>query len=127
MKNKNFSITWKGSRKKVKQRKYKFNAPLNIKQKFLDSHLSKELRGKYKKRNIGLRKGDKIKIMRGQFRKQEGKVERIDVKRTRVYVSGLELTKKDGTKKLLSLNPSNLMITELNLDDRLRQKILERK
>ena len=127
MKNKNFSITWKGSRKKVKQRKYKFNAPLNIKQKFLDSHLSKELSGKYKKRNIGLRKGDKIKVMRGQFRKQEGKVERIDVKRTRVYVSGLELTKKDGTKKLLSLNPSNLMITELNLDDRLRQKILERK
>ena len=38
-----------------------------------------------------------------------------------------ELTKRDGTKKLLALHPSNLMITELNLDDKMRQKALERK
>jgi hypothetical protein len=38
----------------------------------------------------------------------------------------VEYTKKDGTKKMLPLNPSNLMITELNMDDKLRQKILEK-
>ena len=65
--------------------------------------------------------------MRGQFRKHEGKVEKVDFKKTRVFVSGIEVTKRDGTKKLLTLNPSNLMIVDLNLDDKFRQQALERK
>lgn len=121
-----FSASWNSSKKPVKQRKYRLNAPLHIKQKFMHSHLSKELRKKYDKRNIGLRKGDKVKIMRGKFKKHEGKIENINLKRNRVFVSGIDFAKKDGTKKLLSLQPSNLMIMELNLDDRFRQKILER-
>ena len=124
---KNFTITWKSSKKPRKQRKYRLKAPLHIKHSFLHSHISKELRKKYGKRGIGLRKGDKVKIMHGEFKKQEGKVEIINMKKTRVFVSGVEVTKKDGTKRMLWLHPSNLMITELNLDDKLRQKILERK
>src|SRR3989344_1613340 len=112
---KEFSVAWKGSRKQRKQRKYIFNAPLHIKQKFMHSHISKELRKKYGKRSIGLRKGDKVEVMRGRFRKHEGKVENIDLKKTRVFVSGVETTKKEGAKKLLALHPSNLMIKELNL------------
>ena len=124
---KKFSRTWKSSRKQRKQRKFRSGAPLHVKQKFVHTHLSKDLRKKYSKRSIGLRKGDKIKVMLGQFRKHEGKVERIDLKKTRVFVNGVEITKKDGTKKMLALNPSNLMIIELNLDDKFRQKSLERK
>lgn len=124
---KEFSKTWKSSKKPRKQRKYRASAPLHIKQKFIHSHLSKELRKKYGKRSIGLRKGDKVKVMRGQFRKHEGKIENIDLKKTRVFVSGVEATKKEGTKKLIALNPSNLMVTELSLDDKFRQKMLERK
>ncbi|MBS3096336.1 50S ribosomal protein L24 [Candidatus Woesearchaeota archaeon] len=120
---KEFSVAWKGSRKQRKQRKYIFNAPLHIKQKFMSSHLSKELRKKYGKRSIGLRKGDRVKVISGKFRKHEGKVENINLKKTYVFVSGLESMKKDGIKKLLALHPSNLMITELNLDDKLRQKM----
>jgi len=121
---KKFSNTWKSSKKPRKQRKYIFNAPLHTKQKFTHSHLSKELRKKYGKRSIGLRKGDKVRIMRGKFKKHEGKVENISLKNTRVFVSGVEITKKDGTKKSLALQPSNMMVTELNLDDKLRQKLL---
>ena len=124
---KKFSVEWKSSTKPGKQRKYRFNAPLHIRKKFVSAHLSKDLRQKLKKRNVDLRKGDKVKVMRGQFRKHEGKVESIDLKGPRVFVSGVETTKKDGTKKLLRLHPSNLMITEMNFDDKLRQKILERK
>ena len=123
----NFSSTWKNSKKPRKQRKYRLTAPLHIKQKFVHSHLSKDLRKKYGRRNIGLRKGDKVKIMRGQFRKHEGKVESIDLKKTRIFVNGVEITKRDGTKKMLALHPSNLTITDLNLEDKLRQKTLERK
>ena len=122
-----FSTTWKSSKKPRKQRKYRISAPLHTKQKFLHSHLSKDLRKKYGIRSIGLRKGDKVKILRGNFKKHEGKVEKIDLKRTSIFVSGIEFTKRDGTKKLLALQPSNLMITELNLDDKLRQKVFEGK
>ena len=124
---KDFSKDWKSSKKPNKQRKYRLNAPLHIKQKLTHSHFSKELRKKFGKRNIGLRKGDKVKIMRGQFKKHEGKIERIASKKSLVFQTGIEMTKKDGTKKMLSLRPSNLMITELNLDDKRRQQILERK
>ena len=122
-----FSKTWKSSKKPGKQRKYRANSPLHTKQKFVHSHLSRELIKKYGKRSIGLRKGDKVKIMRGQFKKQEGKIENIDLKKARVFVSDVEVAKKDGTKKMLPLDPSKLLITELNLDDKFRQKILERK
>lgn len=124
---KDFSRNWKSSTKQRKQRKYRFKSPLHIKQKFMYSHLSKDLRKKYGKRNIGLRKGDKVKILIGDFKKHEGKVERIDLKKSRVFVGGAEITKKDGSKKLVPVNPSNLMITELNLDDKLRQNLLERR
>ena len=122
-----FTLTWKRSRKPRNQIKYRLRAPLHIKLKFTRSSLSKDLKKKYGKDSIGLRKGDKVKIMRGKFKKHEGKVERIDLKKTRVFVSGTEITKKDGTKKLVPLHPSNLIITELNLDDKLRQEILSRK
>ena len=124
---KNFSTSWKSSSKPRKQRKYRFSAPLHVKQKFTGSHLSKDLRAKYKKRNVSVRKGDKVKIMRGSFKKHEGKVERVDLKKTRIFVSGAETTKKDGTKKLAAVHPSNLMILEINTEDKLRQKSLEAK
>ena len=122
-----FSSAWKGSKKPRKQRKYRAEAPLHTKKKFVHAHLSKDLRKKYGKRSIGLRKGDKVRVMVGRFRKHEGKIENVDLGKTRIFVSGVEITKRDGTKKLLPLQPSNLMITELSLDDKLRQKILERK
>jgi len=124
---KEFSKEWKSSKKPSKQRKYRFNAPLHIKQKFMRVHLSKELRKKYEKRNIGLKKGDRVTILRGQFKKKSGKVERIDLKKSAVYVTGIELIKKDGSKVLLHMDPSNLMITELNLEDKKRTQTLEKK
>lgn len=124
---KEFSSAWKRSKKIKKQRKYRSGAPLHIKRKFVNSHLSKDLRKKYGKRSIWLRKGDKVRIMEGKFRKHEGKVEKVDLKKTRVFINGVEITKRDGTKKMLALHPSNLMIMELNLENELRQKILERK
>lgn len=123
----NFSKTWKGSKKPRKQRKYRLSAPLHIKHKLVHAHLSKELRKKYNKRSIVLRKGDRVKIMRGSFKKHEGKVENIMLRKTRIFVGGAEIAKKDGTKKMLALHPSNLTITELNLDDKSRQKALERR
>ena len=122
-----FSREWIKSKQPRKQRKYRYNAPLHVRQKFLHAHLSKELRKKYSKRSIALRKGDSIKVMRGQFKNKTGRVDEVSVKKTQVYVNGIELVKRDGTKARYPLQPSNLMITELNMDDKLRGKIAMRK
>ena len=113
---------WKGSKDPKKQRKYRYNAPLSIRKRFLHVNLSKELRTQYKLRNIGIRTKDKVKILRGQFRKKTGVVSKVSVKKGRVYVEGIEQVRKDGTKSFYPLSASNLQITELNLDDKRRIK-----
>ena len=124
---KKFSVSWKSSKNPRKQRLYRMNAPLHIKQKFMSAHLSKELKKKYNIRSFGLKKGDKVKIVRGQFKKHEGKIDKVNMKKCRVYINGVEVVKKDGTKVSRPINPSNVIITEINLDDKMRQKQLERK
>ncbi|MBI5389423.1 50S ribosomal protein L24 [Candidatus Woesearchaeota archaeon] len=117
-----WSPSWKKSTQVRKQRKYRAKAPMHVKRAFLGSHLSKELRQKYHTRSATVRVGDKVKIMRGQFKGKSGKVTRIDTKMTKVYVDGVELLKKDGAKAFPSTDPSNLLITELKMDDKTRLK-----
>jgi large subunit ribosomal protein L24 len=124
---KKFSKHWKSSKQRRKQRKYRHNAPLHIKQKFVSANLSKELRKKYGKRKKPLKKGDTVKIMRGQFKKKTGKITRIDLKKIKVYIENISVAKKDGTKAFRPLNPTNLQIIEPIIDDKKRRKILERK
>jgi large subunit ribosomal protein L24 len=121
-----FSTTWKSSTQPRKQRKYRYNAPLHLKQKYLHVHLSKELRDKYTTRNVQIKKGDKVLVLRGKFSKKEGKVDRVSLKYEKVYITGIEMIKKDGTKLLNPFNPSNLMVVTLNLDDKKRKQKLER-
>lgn len=124
---KEWSKSWKKSKKPKKQRKYIYKAPLHTKKKFVSTLLSKELRKKYPKRNIPIKKGDKVKILRGQFKKHMGKVELVDLKKLRVHVEGAQHIKRDGTKTYYPIHPSNVMITELNIEDKKRKKALERK
>ena len=123
----NFSKGWNRSIQPRKQRKYRYNVPLHLKQSMLGVHLSADLRKKYGKRTIRVRKGDKVRILRGQFKRKEGKVERVDVKKEKVFVTGIEIVKKEGAKILHPLVPSNLMIIEMNLDDKKRKQKLEKK
>jgi len=123
---KKFSNKWKSSKQPRKQRKYAKESPLHLKNKLVSAHLSKELIKKYSTRNIPLRKGDKVKIMRGKFKGTSGIVTDVDLKRLRIYVSGAEITKKDGSKSFVPLHPSKLMITDLNTDDKKRFKHLKK-
>ena len=121
-----FSTRWIGSKNPRKQRKYLHNAPLHIRGKFLNAHLSKELRVKHGKRGIPLRKDDEILIMRGSFSKKKAKVLSVDTKRTRVVLDGITRNKRDGTKVPVFFHPSNLQIILLNAEDKERLKILTR-
>lgn len=121
-----WSKSWKASVQPRKQRKYRYNAPLHIKDTFLSAHLSKELIKKYGRRSMPVIKGDKVKVVRGQFKGKEGKVERTDHRKSLVYVANLEMGKADGSKRPVSCDPSNLVITTLELKDKKRVQKLER-
>lgn len=123
---KHFSKAWKSSKSPKKQRKYLANAPLHIRKNFFSAHLSKELRKKYNRRSLPVRKNDTIKVLRGNFRGKTGKIEAINRKKIKVYIDTIQEVRKDGTKHFYPLHPSNLIITSLDLNDKKRKKILER-
>ena len=122
---KKFSSSWKSSKLRRKQRKYLANAPISIKRKALNSNLSKELRKKYGKRSIEIRKGDTIKIMRGKFKGKKGKILLVKVKTGKINVDGISIKKSDGSKVNVPLKASNLQIIELNNEDKRRNKFLK--
>lgn len=123
---KKFSTAWKASKLPRKQKKFRYSAPLHLRHKFLSVTLSKDLRKKHGIRNIPVRVGDKVKVMKGNYRDTTGKVERVDLHKIRVFVENVNKTKADGTKAFYPLSPSNLMITDLNLSDERRTEIVER-
>ena len=122
-----FSKHWKASTQPRKQRKYRAKAPLHVIKRFLSANLSKDLRKKYGKRNLTLTKGDTVKVMRGKFRKKQGKILEIKLKTQKVTIEGIQITKKDGSKVNVRVQPSNLQIVELNLADTKRIKSQQEK
>jgi len=117
-----FSKNWKASKQPRKQRKYLANAPLHIKKKFISVNLSKDLRKKHEKRNIRAKKGDTVKVLRGKFKKKQGKITKVMLKEAKIIVENIQITKKDASKANIKLQPSNLQIIELNLEDKKRFK-----
>jgi large subunit ribosomal protein L24 len=113
--------------KPSKQRKMLFQAPDHIRYKHFAAPLAPELRKSYGTRSLPVRSGDTVRVMRGDHKGFEGKVARVDRKKFRIYVEGLTREKVDGSTVFVPIHPSKVMITKLNLDDKWRKKILERR
>ena len=122
-----FSPQWKSSTQVRKQRKFRANAPLHTKHTFLSAHLSKPLQQKYGKRNLPLRKGDEVLVMRGSFRKKTAKIAAVNLKRSKVFLEGIQRAKRDGTKVNVPFSPHILQIQNLILDDKERTNAVQRK
>ncbi|MEM1605394.1 MAG: 50S ribosomal protein L24 [Fervidicoccaceae archaeon] len=115
------------SKKPSKQRKAIFQAPLHIRRKFMTAPLSDELVEKYGVKRLPVRKGDKVRIMRGEFTGVEGKVTRVDLRKMRIYVEGVTRQRMDGTPVFVPIHPSKVMIIELDLSDQKRKELIEKK
>ncbi len=122
-----FSLSWKSSRKVAKQRKFRINAPLHIKRSLLAAPLAKDLARKYGTGTVSLRTGDSIRVAKGEFKGMIGKVNAVSLKKGTVSVDGAGRVRKDGTKSFSPLKPSNLLVTELNIEDKRRIASLTRK
>jgi large subunit ribosomal protein L24 len=76
-----------------KQRKSRYQAPLHLRHKFLGALLSEDLKEKHKIKTIPVRMGDTVKLLRGDQR---------------------------GTEVPRPVQPSNVMITKLEIKDKRR-------
>jgi large subunit ribosomal protein L24 len=113
-----FSKSWNSSVQPRKQVKFRANAPNHIKRTFMGSTLDKPLREKYGRRNIEVRKGDEVKVMRGKFKGKQGRVGTVDIKNTRLQIDGIQRAGKAGGEKLITwFHPSKVKIIILNTDD----------
>ncbi len=110
-----------------KQRKKLFNAPAHLRHKLMAAPLSHELAASRGAKTLPVRKGDTVRIQRGDNKGFEGKVSRVDTKAFRIYIEGLTREKVDGTNIFLPTHPSKVQIRNLNLEDNWRKDILSRK
>ncbi|MEM3637546.1 MAG: 50S ribosomal protein L24 [Conexivisphaerales archaeon] len=93
--------------------------------KLLGARLSDALREKYKRRSLTVRKGDTVKVLRGDFKNIEGKVTAVYPAEGKVAIEGVTREKVKGGTVQLRIHASKLMITNLNLDDKRRRAALE--
>lgn len=115
------------SKQPRKQRKSFYNAPLHLRHKFFNALLSEELQEKHGVKRLPVRKGDTVRIVRGNWRGHEGKVVRVDYKRVRIYIEGVTIKRADGTQRFYPIHPSKVVITKLDLSDPYRKRIIERR
>ena len=105
-----------------KQRKALYNAPAHARGKHLSATLSKDLRADLGKRSLPVRSGDKVRVLRGDFKGHEGEVLTVDYNSYKVTIEEVTLSKPDGTATFLPVDPSNLVIIEADLKDDRRIK-----
>jgi large subunit ribosomal protein L24 len=108
------------SAKPSKQRAALYSSHANRRHRNLSASLSTELKTSHGRNSYPVRKGDTVKILRGDFAGIEGKITKIDTKRQRLFVEGVAREKVAGTSTNVSVHSSKVMITKLNLDDKWR-------
>ncbi len=105
-----------------KQRKARYNTPAHARAKYLSASLSKDLRDKVGTRTLPIRSGDKVRVLRGDFKGHEGEVLTVDYGSYKVTIEEVTLSKPDGTSTFLPVDPSNLVIIDADLKDDRRIK-----
>ena len=91
------------------------------------SNLSGDLKKQYNKRSTGVVKGDTVKILRGEYKGVEGKVEKINTEKGKLSIEGVQREKIKGGNVKVLIHASNVIISSLNMDDTYRKNKMENK
>jgi len=84
--------------------------------------LSRELRARFHRRSMPVRKGDTVRVLAGSFEGREERVARVDRRGYTVTLDNVTLKTADEKMKPLSLGVGHLVITRLNLSDPWRRR-----
>jgi len=98
----------------------------------LNLHLSNDLSEKYGIKKFGVRKGDIVRIVKGDSNKdeklnivgKEAKVVKVLRKEGKIVVENINVAKADGKMKPKKLDPSSLVLVKIELEDAKRKQKL---
>lgn len=99
--------------------------PKHKRDKMVGAILEDSLRKQYGKKNIRVIKGDSIRVMRGEYKGVEGKVEKVNTEHATFHIEGIQREKIRGGQVKVPIHSSNVMVISLNLDDNYRSKKLQ--
>ena len=108
------------SSKPRKQRKRQIEAPLHQRKKMLRGHLAPKYLEAGKRRSLTIRKGDQVRIMRGEHKGEEGKVEKVNLRNLTITIEGVTQAKADESQSARMIHASNIMIIRPDMSDRRR-------
>ena len=108
------------SKKPSKERKHQYNMPMHMAAKAVAGHLDEKLAKELGKRSIGVRKGDTVKIMRGEFAKREGKITEVNRKSRKIFIEKMVKKKSNGQERQVPIDASNILVIDLDKTDRKR-------
>ncbi|PSQ20327.1 50S ribosomal protein L24 [Halobacteriales archaeon QS_8_65_32] len=113
------------SKQPRKQRKERAEAPLHERHDQVRAPLSADLRDEYGTRSVRVNAGDTVEVTRGDFAGETGEVTEVDLRGAVVHVEEVVLESADGEEVPRPLDASNLRVTNLDLDDPVREQRLE--
>src|SRR5215208_1974086 len=98
--------------------------PKHQRDKMVGAVLEDSLRKQYGSKNIRVVKGDSVRVMRGEYKGVEGKVEKVNTEHATFYIEGVQREKIRGGQVKVPIHSSNVMVISLNLDDSYRSSKL---
>lgn len=100
------------------------HVPKHQRDSMVGATLSDNLRQQYKRRSARVIKGDSVKVMRGEYKGVEGKVEKVNTERGTLEIEGIQHEKVRGGQVKVAIHSSKVMITGLKGDDKYRMAML---
>jgi len=70
--------------------------------------------------------GDTVKVLRGEYKNVEGKVEKVKTGRSTLFIEGIQREASKGGKVKVQIHSSNVIITSFNLHDKNRSNVIRK-
>lgn len=100
--------------------------PKHQRDKMVGAMLEDSLRKQYRTKNVRVVKGDSVRVMRGEYKGVEGKVDKVNTEHATFHIEGIQREKIRGGQVKVPIHSSNVMVIGLNLDDDHRSRKLQR-
>jgi large subunit ribosomal protein L24 len=99
--------------------------PRHRRDKLVGAVLEDSLRSQYGRKNIRVVKGDSVRVLRGEYKGVEGKVDKVNTERATLHIEGIQREKVRGGQVKVPIHSSNVMVITLNLADKYRSGRLQ--
>jgi large subunit ribosomal protein L24 len=113
------------SKKPSKTRSDYYNMPMHKRSKAIMGHLNEKLKKEIGARSVPIRKNDTVKIMRGEYKGKTGKITNVDRLSMKINVEKIVRKKSDGAEYEVAIDPSNVLLIEVEKNDQKRFKNLK--